>query len=425
MGRIWRGLRLGLKSLMLHKLRSGLTALGLIFGVAAVISMLAVGEGSSRDAQVRIEQLGATNIILRSVKPTEESQAAAGRPAMILRYGLTYEDYERILETVPTIKRVLPIREIKKQVRSREHAFDGRVVGTTNDYAEFSHLEVVRGRFLEPSDDEQYRNFAVLAHATAEALFPFQDPIGETITVGNASYKVIGVTGERGATAGAGGSLAGQDFNRDVYIPLNTCRVRFGERIVDFRSGGMIAEETQLTQLTIQLNSIDEVAPTVGALLGAYEPYHPKLDVQMTVPYDLLEEARRSARQFSIILGTIASISLLVGGIGIMNIMLATVTERTREIGIRRALGAKQRDIIQQFLVECVVLSGVGGLAGVLVGMAIPRLIVYFIPDQKTIVTLQSVVLAFGISVAVGILFGIYPARRAALMDPIEALRHE
>jgi putative ABC transport system permease protein len=147
--------------------------------------------------------------------------------------------------------------------------------------------------------------------------------------------------------------------------------------------------------------------------------------VQMTIPSALLEEAKRSARQFSIILGTIASISLLVGGIGIMNIMLATVTERTREIGIRRALGAKRRDIIQQFLVECVVLSGVGGLAGVLLGMVIPRIIVYLAPDQKTVITLQSVILAFGISVGVGILFGMYPARRAALMDPIEALRHE
>ncbi len=145
----------------------------------------------------------------------------------------------------------------------------------------------------------------------------------------------------------------------------------------------------------------------------------------MTVPYDLLEQARRSARQFTIILGTIASISLLVGGIGIMNIMLATVTERTREIGIRRALGAKQRDIIQQFLIECIVLSGIGGLIGVLLGIGLPRVIVYLYPDQKTAITLQSIALAFGVSVGVGVLFGIYPARRAALMDPIEALRHE
>jgi putative ABC transport system permease protein len=426
MGRIWRGLRLGLKSLMLHKLRSGLTALGLIFGVAAVISMLAVGEGASRDAQLRIEELGATNIILRSVKPSEDAQAASGRPAtLILRYGLKYADYERIVETVPTIKRVLPVREIRKQVRSVESAFDGRIVGTTHEYAEFNHLKVARGRFLARSDDTLYRNYAVLAHATAEALFPYQDPIGETIALGSDAYKIVGVTGERASTAASGGGFAGQDYNRDVYIPLNTCRLRFGERIIDFRSGRFSAEETELTQLTIQVQSTYEVTPTANVLTATYEPYHPEKDVQMTVPYDLLEQARRSARQFSIILGTIASISLLVGGIGIMNIMLATVTERTREIGIRRALGAKRRDIIQHFLIECVLLSGVGGLAGVLLGIWIPRIIVYFVPDQKTIITPQSVVLAFGISVGVGILFGIYPARRASLMDPIDALRHE
>ena len=170
---------------------------------------------------------------------------------------------------------------------------------------------------------------------------------------------------------------------------------------------------------------IDQVAPSVGAIRGAYEPYHPKKDVEMTVPYDLIQQAEASARQYSIMLGAIASISLLVGGIGIMNIMLATVTERTREIGIRRALGAKQRDITQQFLIETVVLSGVGGLLGVAVGFIIPILIVFFIQDQKAIVTGGSVILAYSISVAIGILFGIYPARRAAMMDPIEALRHE
>ena len=284
---------------------------------------------------------------------------------------------------------------------------------------------MVKGRFLERSDDELYRNCAVLAHATAMALFPYEDPIGETINLGNDTYTVVGVTSERAKTSDSGPGVTGQDYNHDVYIPLNTCRVRFGERILEMRSGRFSAEETELTQLTVQVNSIDEVTPTATVLAKSYEPYHPQKDVQMAVPYELLEQARRSARQFTIILGTIASISLLVGGIGIMNIMLATVTERTREIGIRRALGAKRRDIIQQFLIECVTLSAVGGLAGILVGMGIPRMIVYFFPDQKTIITVQSVIIAFGISVTVGILFGVYPARRAALMDPIEALRHE
>src|SRR4051794_4959731 len=425
MGRIWRALKLGMKSLLLHKLRSGLTVLGIVFGVAAVISMLAIAEGSSRDAQERIRALGATNIIVRSVKPSDEAQATGGRPARILNYGLKYDDYDRIMATVPTIRKSLPIREIRKQIRRLQYFLDGRVVGTTNDYAEFNLLEIDRGRFLSAADNDKYQNYAVLASETAKRLFPYEDPIGQSVKLGSDYYTVIGVTKERQSSAGIGNSLAAQDFNKDVYIPLNTCRVRFGEKIVNSRSGSMEAEETQLSQVTLQVGSIDQVQPSVPVIKAAYESFHPKRDVEMTVPYDLLLEAQRAARQFSIILGTIAAISLLVGGIGIMNIMLATVTERTREIGIRRALGAKRRDITQQFLIETVVLSGVGGLLGVSLGISIPQIIVYFIPDQKAFVTGSSVILAFSISVAIGILFGLYPARRAALMDPIEALRHE
>ncbi len=426
MGRIWRGLKLGMKSLLLHKLRSGLTVLGIVFGVAAVISMLAIAEGTSRDAKDQIQALGATNIIIRSVKPSDEAQASAsGRPAMILNYGLKYADYDRMVDTIPTIKKILPIREIRKQIRRGPHSIEGRVVGTTEDYADFNLLQLEKGRFLKASDNEKYQNFAVLAHKTAEQLFPYENPLNQSVKLGNDYYTVIGVTAERASSAGIGGSLAAQDFNKDVYIPLNTCRLRFGERIVDMRSGSRQAEETQLSQITLQVKTIDDVLPTVPLVQASYEKYHSKKDVEMTVPYDLLLQAEKQARQFAIILGTIAAISLLVGGIGIMNIMLATVTERTREIGIRRALGAKQRDITQQFLIETVVLSGVGGLLGVAVGFIIPSLIVFFIRDQKAIVTGSSVILSFGISVAIGILFGIYPARRAAMMDPIEALRHE
>jgi putative ABC transport system permease protein len=424
MRRIWRSLKLGMKSLMLHKLRSGLTVLGIVFGVAAVISMLAVGEGSSREAQRRFQELGATNIIYRSVKPSDEAQAMGGRgPARILNYGLKYTDYERLLATVPTIKKALPIREIRKEIRHLHRAIDGRVVGTTQDYAEFNHLEVERGRFLSVSDNEHYENFAVLAHATAATLFPYEDPIGQTVKLGEDYYTVIGVTAERGISEG-GGDLGSQDFNKDVYIPLNTCRLRFGERIIDRRSGQMSAEETQLSQITLQVGSIDEVLSTAPVIEAAVKPYHPKRDAVMIVPLTLLREAQKTAQQWSFVLGTIASISLLVGGIGIMNIMLATVTERTREIGIRRALGAKRRDIIEQFLIESVVLSGVGGLLGLSLGVTVPFAIVYF-AAMKAVVTWDSVILSFGISVLVGIIFGLYPARRASLMDPIEALRHE
>ena len=427
MGRIWRSLKLGMKSLLLHKLRSGLTILGIVFGVAAVIVMMAVSEGKSRDAQEQIEKLGATNIIYRSVKPSDEAQASTGRRMSILTYGLKYEDYERIVETVPHIQKVLPIREIRKELRRLEYVMDGRVVGTTADYAEFNRLEIEpgRGRFLSEADDAQYQNYAVLASETARNLFPYEDPIGQSIKLGSDYYTVIGVTRERASSAGIGGSLAAQDFNKDVYIPISTCRMRFGDKIIDNRSGSFQAEETQLSQITIKVDSTALVMPISQVISAAVQPWHGKRDVQMTVPYELIEAAKREALQSMLLLGAIAAVSLIVGGIGIMNIMLATVTERTREIGIRRALGAKRRDITQQFLIETIVLSGVGGLLGVAIGITVPPMIQYFVPQMKTYVTYSSVFLAFGTSLVVGILSGLYPARRAALMDPIDALRHE
>jgi len=427
MGRTWRSLKLGMKSLLLHKLRSGLTVLGIVFGVAAVISMLAVGEGSSRKAQRQFAELGATNIIIRSIKPTDESQSGGGggRRTMMLSYGLTYADYERLLATIPTIKKSLPIREIRKSIRYLSRAIEGRVVGTTHDYADFNRLEMAKGRFLSPSDNERFENFAVLAAETVKTLFPYENPIGKSVKLGSDYYTVIGVTRERTASGNVGSSLSAQDFNRDVYIPLNTCRSRFGEKIIDSRPGSFSVEETQLSQITLQVHAIEEVLQTDPIIRATVQPKHPKNDVAYVVPYDLLMKAEATARQFSIILGTIASISLLVGGIGIMNIMLATVTERTREIGIRRALGAKRKDITQQFLIETVVLSGVGGVLGVCIGIGIPEVLRYFATDQEPVVTPNSVALAFGISVGIGILFGLYPARRAAMMDPIEALRHE
>ena len=425
MRRIIRSLKLGLKSLLLHKLRSGLTVLGIVFGVAAVISMLAVGEGASRKAQRQFAELGATNIIIRSVKPSDEVASSGGGRRMVLNYGLKYEDYDRLLATVPTLKKALPIREIRKQIRYLSRFLDGRVVGTTQDYADFNRLEMDKGRFLSASDNARYENFAVLASDTARILFPYENPLGKSVKLGSDYYTIVGVTKERASQGNTGSSLSAQDFNKDVYIPLNTCKLRFGERLVDSRPGSFSIEETQLSQITLQVHDISQVRASAPIIKDAIEPKHPKKDVTFVIPYDLLMQAQATARQFSIILGTIASISLLVGGIGIMNIMLATVTERTREIGIRRALGAKQRDITMQFLIETIVLSGVGGVLGVCIGIGIPEILRYFAPDQEPVVTGGSVLLSFGISVAIGILFGLYPARRAARMDPIEALRHE
>jgi putative ABC transport system permease protein len=426
MGRIWRGLKLGMKSLLLHKLRSGLTILGVVFGVAAVISMLAVGEGASRKQQEELQALGAVNVIYKSIKPSEESQASqgGGPRRMILNYGLKYEDYERLLATVPTIRKALPIREIPKEIRHLNRAVEGRVVGTTHLYAEFNRLKIDRGRFLSEADDQHFENYAVLGAQVAQKLFPYEDPIGQTVKLGSDYYTVIGVTQSRTSSAAIGGSLSGQDYNKDVYIPLSTCRMRFGERIIENRAGSFSAEETQLSQITMQLGDVSEVRPTAPIIEAAVRPWHQKKDVELIVPLELIEQAERTARQWAFVLGAIASISLIVGGIGIMNIMLATVTERTREIGIRRALGAKRHDITEQFLIESVVLSGVGGVLGVCVGVGLPFIITK-VAQMEAFVTPISVILSFGISVGVGILAGLYPALRAAQMDPIEALRHE
>ena len=282
-----------------------------------------------------------------------------------------------------------------------------------------------RAVFSDHSDDTLYRNFAVLAARDRRSSLSLRRSNRPDDRPGRDAYKIVGVIAERASTAAAGGSLAGQEYNRDVYIPLKTCRLRFGERILDFRSGRFTAEETELTQLTVQVHSTDEVAATATLLTSTYEPYHKEKDVQMTVPYDLLEQARAVGPSVQHHPGD-DRLDLATRRRHRHHEHHACHGDRANPRDRSPPRSRRQaRDIIHQFLIECVLLSGIGGLAGMLLGMWIPSVIVYFAPDQKPVITLQSVILAFGISVCVGILFGIYPARRAALMDPIEALRAE
>ena len=446
MSTILRTVQLALKSLMLHKLRSGLTMLGIVFGVFSVIAMLAIGEGASQQAQKQVLQLGATNIIVRSVKPPRENASAQNQNSFVLRYGLKRADYDLLSRTIPTVLQAVPIREITKACRYLHREMNCRIVGCTPEYLDMNHLELAQGRFISDKDRREKTNVCVLAAQTAEELFQFQDPIGQSVKIADRRYAVVGVTSAREASAAIGGSMSGQEYNKDIYIPLETMRVRMGDLDIDRRQGSFSAEEVELNQITLTISDVDQVVPTAGVIRESLQGTHKSgNDYSVVVPQELLKQAAQIRTIFNVVLGSIAAISLIVGGIGIMNIMLATVTERTREIGIRRALGAKRQDITTQFLTETIVLAGSGGLIGVLLGLSTPLVFqgmksvaerFFFesgggsefsemFSNLNPQVVPASLPLAFGISVGIGVIFGMYPARSAAQLDPIEALRHE
>jgi putative ABC transport system permease protein len=429
-----RNTLLAFRSLWLHKLRTFLSVLGIIIGVASVISLLAFGKGSMKEALDAIKRQGATNIIARSQKPPDDSLTAS--KSFVAAYGLTYADYEKF-QTVTAITRHVPMRVFPKEIRRIERLHNGRVVATTPDYTDVNKLEMASGRFLVDEDGKLFRNVCVLGAAIADRLFPFDDPLGQTVIMGKDDFEVVGVVKDRMPTGGTGGSQAAEDFNNDVYIPLQSARRRFGDIIVFRSSGSRGGEKVELSQVTMTVDAnVDnpeerkKVKAAGDLIKEILQQSHIKKDWAVTIPLDQLEAAEATEKNFERLLALIASISLLVGGIGIMNIMLATVTERTREIGIRRALGAKRRDIVFQFLIEAVVQTSIGGLLGILAGIGI----VYGVPavvhwwwgtSTPAVLQWQPMIISFFVAALIGVLFGLYPAWRAAQLDPIEALRHE
>lgn len=416
-------LRTAIYGVLIHKLRSLLTVLGLVFGVASVIVMLAVGEGASRQAQEQIEALGVTNVIVRTIKPPE-SDTEVNFNSFEQNYGLTYDDLRRIAETIESAIRITPMREFPEEARYGAQKLECRLVAVHPSYFEANRIGLARGRFLEPVDLEQRANVCVIGEEVARKVFRAQSPLGKSIQVANQHFfQIVGVQRYKTPSGGIGSSLAAQDLNRDIVIPLSTDRSRIGDVITRVEQGSYSRQRLELSQITIEVSDRYQVKSTASALEGLLAKYHPQKDYVITVPLDLLEQAQATQRIFNFVLGATAGISLLVGGIGIMNIMLATVSERTQEIGIRRALGAKQSDIIFQFLIETVTLSLFGTSIGVLLGIAAPSLVTY-LSGMQTVVTIWSIAVAVLVSLSVGIAFGIYPARQAALLDPIEALRH-
>lgn len=414
-------IRMSLRSLMLHKLRSLLTVLGLVLGVASVIIMLSIAEGAGRAAQRQIESLGINNVIVRSVKPPQDDRQSERQ--YLLEYGLTYDDMRRINDTLADVDQIAPFREFRHEARFLDRMSEARVVGVQSEYAETNQLEVVQGRFIEPHDLQATANVCVVGAALAAKLFRFESPVGQTIQIADRHrFQVIGVTATKMSSAGVGSSLAAQDYNKDFYIPLTTDQKRIGEVLYRDTEGSFTAEKLELSQLTVRVKDPDRVKSVAAAIESLLALTHEKRDFEITIPLDLLEQRKATQQLFNFVLGSIAAISLLVGGIGIMNIMLATVSERTGEIGIRRALGATKSDITLQFLVETLVLSATGALIGAVVGLTVPPIIT-LVSGRETVITFWGPCIAVVVALATGLIFGIYPARQAASLDPIEALR--
>jgi len=418
-----RIVRHGWKNIWLHKLRSFLTVLGIVFCVASVIAMLAIGEGASYEARKMIESLGSNNIIIRSVKLP--SDAKTQQASTLGVYGLTDRDFRK-LETIPSVVKIIPAWEMEEDVWCYGKTISARIIGTLPEYKDVMNLSIKTGRYFDEVELQKSEPVAIIGSTVRTSLFPVEDPIGKTIKIKSSYFKVIGIAGEK-VFAGASESFMAEDANIAVYIPLTTTRLFFGEYEVKRGPGGVSSWErnwVQYHRFILQVAETDKILTTASLISDVLSQTHKKQDYQIIVPLELLRQAEKTKRIFNIVLGSIAAISLIVGGIGIMNIMLAIVTERTREIGIRRAVGAKKRDIINQFLTESVILSASGGIIGVLLGILIPRIVTKF-AGMMTLITPWSVLLSFTISVAVGITFGIYPARKAADLDPIQALRYE
>jgi len=415
---LWPFVKLGLTDVWRHKTRSFLTMLGVVFGVGSVIAMLAVGEGASQQALESIKRLGSTNIMVLSVKPTgEESVSTGSQRGRLAVYGLLYEDEERIRQTVPGVVMTVPARMTRRMARLGERQLELRVVETVPGWFEVVQRPLMAGRVLSQDDLKDRANVCVLTEHGVRRLLAAKGMIGQRIRIASGVFEVVGIVKNED-----GGTVRAPDSEADVYIPLTTGTRLFGEANIRYSSGGMEGEKVELSQIIVKMRDISVVEAGSKAIDAVLERFHKKADYKIDVPLTLLREAERTKRTYNIVLGTIAGISLLVGGIGIMNIMLASVTERTKEIGIRRAIGARRSRIVVQFLINTCVLSIGGGIVGLLLGIGIPFLITIF-TDMPTVVQPYSLLLAFGISVAIGILFGLYPAMRAASLDPIEALR--
>ena len=406
---------LGFQNLLLHKLRSLLTMLGMIFGVAAVIAMLSIGAGARQQAMAFIEQLGVRNLIVEAHEATSWQDLQEVRKTSP---GLTMRDYRVITATASDVVESTPRKRFTPTKLLPKPQGDLPVIyGIEPNYQKIAGLRIVSGRFFDDQESQSAAPVAVLGEAARSALFPQDDPIGRYIKVNEQWLHVIGVVGPQMSSGGAIEGVASQDLNNLIYVPLSAATLR----LEDTRSGW----KDDIDGIYLQLASASD-SPTVAEMVrGVLNlSHHGRPDFSILVPAELLAEQKRTQRVFNLVMVAIASISLLVGGIGIMNIMLANILERTREIGVRRAIGARRSDVVRQFLVEAVLISFVGGMLGIALGMSMSKTIA-LLAGWSTVTSVSSIVLSFAFSVSVGLIFGLYPAMKAAKLDPVEAIRYE
>ena len=408
--------RLGLENLRAHKLRSLLTMLGMIFGVAAVVAMLSIGAGAQQEVMSFIEQLGVRNLIIEAREAPDNQTLQKVRK---LSSGLSFSDL-RIIQTnlegisaASARKRFTPSKLMPRPLGGDSPL----VYGVSPAYQSILNLKVASGRFFDEGETTSAAPVAVMGEAAAAALFGADDPIGRYVKVNDQWFRVIGVAGPQLTVQSDVAGIPAQDRNNIIYVPLYSSVFRLED--------GQSSQKDEIDGIYLQMQTGADLPAAAALIRGVLDVAHRGAgDFTIISPAELLAEQRRTQRIFEMVMVAIASISLLVGGIGIMNIMLASVLERTREIGVRRAIGARQKDVVRQFLIETTIISLTGGVAGILLGVAMSQLI-GVLAGWSTIVTTSSIVLAFGVSVAIGIVFGLYPAVRASRLDPVKALHYE
>jgi putative ABC transport system permease protein len=397
-----------------HKLRTSLTMLGMVFGVGAVIAMLSIGAGAEKKALESIGRLGLRNVIVRAKEVKPEDRQELRKKSL----GVSLRDAEAIAEAVPDVERVLPRVEVKPYTIIAPGAkTKGKVLGISWRYRDAAEVGLAEGRFFDARDEHDHAQIAIIGPEIRRNLFGYGPVLGKQLKVNDVWLEVVGVLANPASGASSPNDVAAGNHStaKEIWIPVSTAIRKFDRDPLDAPIDELLVtvEEGVSTRRTAQI-----IEPLLQRLHGAADDY------EVVVPEALLEQSRQTQRIFNIVMGSIAGISLLVGGIGIMNIMLASVLERTREIGVRRAIGATARDIRSQFVVESFAISFIGGIAGIIIGIVLARIVAAY-AGWPTVITLSSLLLSTGVSVSVGLVSGIYPAARAAELNPVEALRYE